>query len=95
MIIQITNTTRTKFNQCTIEVDDEKQIAKAVSAKKVAMGWVGEACTTKQLRDELVKTKYRGADGKSIGFGKTQTRQRVKSARSVTIIKQPGLEAGK
>lgn len=88
MIIQITNTELTKFNQATVEVDDPTQIAKAVVAKKALMGWTGQICTTKQLRDELVKTKYRGADGKSVASGTTQHRARVKAKPSVTVMKK-------
>lgn len=72
-LVQITNTTINKFNQI--------QATKATigSACRKA-GWVLKDCKISELRDELVKTVYRGADGKTVAAGTRQYKSRAKAS---------------
>lgn len=71
MLVQITNTTKTTHNQ----VQATKQTIGSTVRK---MGWKLADCKVAELRDELVNTVYRGADGKNIPAGRRQYKARAK-----------------
>ena len=73
MYIQITNQTLTKFNQ----IQSRKE---SIGAAVRKVGWKLADCKFIEIRDELVETTYRGADGKSIAAGTRQYKSRAKSA---------------
>ena len=72
MYIQITNTTLAKNNQ----IQSTKETI-GQSVRKA--GWKLIDCKFSEIRAELVDTKYRGADGKSVPAGTRQYKSRAKS----------------
>lgn len=73
MYIQISNSKLTSNNQIQATKENIGQTVRKA-------GWNLKDCTFQQIRDELVETKYRGVDGKSIPPGKKQYRSRAKSS---------------
>ena len=78
MYLQVTNTTAKTHNTIrstkeTLFVDVKKQ------------GWKLQECTVKEIRSELVDTKYRGVDGKSIPAGKKQYKTRAKNKNNLNM----------
>jgi len=73
MYIQITNKTLQKHNQ----IQSKKETIGSAVRKA---GWKLVDCKFTEIRDELVDTVYRGADGKSVPAGTRQYKSRAKSA---------------
>lgn len=78
MYLQVTNTTAKTHNTIrstkeTLFTDVKKQ------------GWKVQDCTVKEIRSELVDTKYRGADGKNIPSGQKQYKTRAKSRNNLNM----------
>lgn len=59
MYLQVTNTTKEKFNQI-------KSTKETLIKDIKAQGWVVQDCKVKEIRESLVQTVYRGADGKTV-----------------------------
>ena len=59
MYLQVTNTTKEKFNQI-------KSTKETLIKDIKAQGWVVQDCKVKEVRESLVQTIYRGADGKTV-----------------------------
>ena len=68
MYLQIINHTLAKNNQIQATTETIGQTVRKA-------GWNLKDCTFQQIRDELIETKYRGVDGKSIAPGKKQYRR--------------------
>ena len=85
MYIQIINQVKTKHNQTIVEVIDLKQTSSIVINKIQQMGWNKSECKTSQVRDELILTRYRGVDGKSIPNGKKQYKSRAKQTGTLNM----------
>ena len=78
MYLQVTNTAAKTHNTIrstkeTLFKDVQKQ------------GWKVQDCTVKEIRPELVDTKYRGADGKNIPSGQKQYKTRAKSRNNLNM----------
>ena len=86
MYLQITNTTKSKYNSIRIE-STSKTIGTNVIQSIKKQGWNVSDCTVSEVRDELVNTVYRGVDGKSIPPGKRQYKSRAVSRG--TLNKKP------
>lgn len=85
MYIQIINQTLSKHNQAIVQVTDLKQTSNVVINKIQQMGWDKMDCKTSQVRDELITTKYRGVDGKSIPNGRKQYKSRAKQTGTLNM----------
>lgn len=72
MYLQVKNSVQAKFN--TIRSTKETLIQ---DIKR--QGWNIQDCSVSEIRDELVDTKYRGADGKNIPAGQKQYKTRAAS----------------
>jgi hypothetical protein len=59
MYVQIINKKLTKNNKSLCALSH-------LNSKLMKLGWKKADCEFKQVRDELVETKYKGADGKTI-----------------------------
>jgi len=73
MYIQITNSTLPKNNQIQATKETIGQMVRKA-------GWKLADCKFSEIRTELVETKYRGADGKSIPSGTRQYKSRAKAS---------------
>ena len=78
MYLQVTNTTAKTHN--TIRSTKET-LFKDVKQQ----GWEIKDCTVKEIRSELIETKYRGADGKTIPSGQKQYKTRAKSKNNLNM----------
>jgi nucleoside diphosphate kinase len=58
MILQVVNTTKNKFNQIRTT---KENVIKEIKSK----GWNLKDCKIIELKDELVNTIYKSADGKN------------------------------
>jgi nucleoside diphosphate kinase len=58
MILQVVNTTKNKFNQIRTT---KENVIKEIESK----GWNLKDCKIIELKDELVNTIYKSADGKN------------------------------
>ena len=70
MYLQVKNSVQAKFN--TIRSTKET-LFKDVKRQ----GWDMKDCVVSEIREELVDTKYRGADGKNIPAGQKQYKTRA------------------
>lgn len=78
MYIQIKNSTLPKNNQIQ---STKETIGQAVRKA----GWKLADCKFTEIRTELVETKYRGADGKTVPSGTRQYKSRAKSSGTLNI----------
>jgi nucleoside diphosphate kinase len=58
MILQVVNTTKNKFNQIRTT---KENVIKEIKSK----GWNLKDCKIIELKDELINTTYKSADGKN------------------------------
>jgi hypothetical protein len=77
MYLQITNKTLSAKNQIQL-FTPEQDIAVNVAIKVKQVGWKLSDVIIKQLRDELVTTRYRGVDGKNTPLCKREYKTRAK-----------------
>jgi hypothetical protein len=78
MYLQVQNTAKQTHN--TIRSTKDTLIK---DIKK--QGWNIQDCSVKEIRSELVDTKYRGADGKNIPSGQKQYKTRAKSRGNLNM----------
>lgn len=78
MYLQVTNTAKTSFNQIQ---STTKTLVKDIKSQ----GWNISDCKVKEIRPELVDTKYKGADGKNIPAGQKQYKTRAKSRNNLNM----------
>lgn len=78
MYLQITNKTLSAKNQIQL-FTPEQDIAVNVAIKVKQVGWKLSDVIIKQLRDELVTTRYRGVDGRNTPLSKREYKTRAKS----------------
>ena len=89
MYLKIINKNLSQFNQSIFKVTDNKTISQKVHSQLNMLGWAKADCQIQQVRDELITTKYRGVDGKTIPPGMRQYKTRAKSYNNLNKKQVP------